>query len=83
MDRRPIDCDVSGITEPDAVTLEALARLQLIAQRLGTSIRLANASPQLVDLLTLAGLTDVLPVCGERTRDHPPAEPASGVEMDG
>jgi ABC-type transporter Mla MlaB component len=83
VDRRPIDCDVSGITEPDELTLETLARRQLMAQRMGTSIRLANASPQLVDLLTLAGLADVLPVACGSAVDHPPDEPASRVEMDG
>jgi anti-anti-sigma regulatory factor len=58
----PLVCDVSQITEPDELALEALARLQLSAQRLGVSIRLHNAGAALVDLLVLAGLSDVLVV---------------------
>jgi hypothetical protein len=62
---------VGGLAEPDPAILDALVRLQLAAQRLGASIRLENACPVLVDLLVLAGLSDVLPVIC-----------ASGVEMD-
>jgi ABC-type transporter Mla MlaB component len=58
----PLACDVARITEPDEVALDALARLQLAAQRLGVSIRLHNAGAALVDLLDLAGLSDVLVV---------------------
>jgi len=57
--------DVSGLAEPDALTLEALVRLQLIAHRLGASIRLHNPCAQLVDLLALVGLSEVLPVIAE------------------
>ena len=53
-------CDVSGV-EPDAVTVDALARLQLGARRCGCSVRLRNASPELRELVALMGLTDVLP----------------------
>lgn len=58
----PFVCDVSQITEPDELALEVLARLQLTARRLGVSIRLHNAGAALVDLLILAGLSDVLVV---------------------
>jgi len=37
-------------------------RLQVAARRVGASIRLRNASQELVDLLEIAGLSDVLPV---------------------
>jgi hypothetical protein len=57
--------DVSGLAEPDALTLEALVRLQLTAHRLGASIRLHNPCAELVDLLALLGLSDVLPVIVE------------------
>ena len=53
-------CDVSGV-EPDAVTADALARLQLAARRHGCQVRLRNASPELLELLALMGLRDVLP----------------------
>ena len=52
-------CDVRGV-EPDAVTVDALARLQLAALRRGCRVRLTNASPALLDLVAFMGLTDVL-----------------------
>ncbi|CAN5174289.1 hypothetical protein BH18ACT12_BH18ACT12_10220 [soil metagenome] len=53
-------CDVSGV-EPDAVTVDALARLQLAARRHGCQVRLRKASNELLELLTFMGLSDVLP----------------------
>ena len=53
-------CDVSGV-DPDAVTVDALARLQLAARRHGCKVRLRNASTELLELLTFMGLNDVLP----------------------
>lgn len=53
-------CDVRGI-EPDAVTVDALARLQLAARRHGATIRLRHASTALRELVALMGLSDVLP----------------------
>ncbi len=52
-------CDVSGV-EPDAVTVDALARLELAARRLGCRVRLANASDELRELIAFMGLRDVL-----------------------
>jgi ABC-type transporter Mla MlaB component len=52
-------CDVSGV-EPDAVTVDALARLQLAARRHGCRVRLRHASSELLELVALMGLTDVL-----------------------
>jgi ABC-type transporter Mla MlaB component len=42
------------------VTVDALARLQLAAGRLGCTVRLRNASPGLRELVALMGLDDVL-----------------------
>jgi ABC-type transporter Mla MlaB component len=53
-------CDVHEV-EPDAVTADALARLQLAAVRRGCQVRLRNASTDLLDLLLFMGLSDVLP----------------------
>ena len=53
-------CDVRGIA-PDAVTVEALARLQLAARRHGCRVRLEHASPELLELVDFLGLRDVLP----------------------
>ena len=57
-------CDVGALVDPDAVTVDALARLQLTARRLGRDVRLRDASSALRDLLVLAGLNEVLPRCG-------------------
>jgi ABC-type transporter Mla MlaB component len=53
-------CDV-GSVETDAVTVDALARLQLAARRYGCRVRLCGASNELRDLVAFMGLTDVLP----------------------
>jgi ABC-type transporter Mla MlaB component len=54
-------CDVSGVGV-DAVTVDALARLQLAARRHGCRIRLCgSASRELLALVAFMGLTDVLP----------------------
>jgi ABC-type transporter Mla MlaB component len=54
-------CDVSGVGHPDAVTVDALARLQLAAQRRGCQVRLRHASDELLALVAFMGLRDVLP----------------------
>jgi ABC-type transporter Mla MlaB component len=48
--------DLSRLVRPDAVTVDALARLQLTAQRLGFSVRLRKASPELRELIAFMGL---------------------------
>ncbi len=53
-------CDVAGVA-PDAVTIDALARLQLGAKRNDCRIRLRNASPELRELIAFMGLENVLP----------------------
>jgi ABC-type transporter Mla MlaB component len=53
-------CDVRGVGV-DAVTVDALCRLQLAAGRHGSQVRLLNASQELRDLVAFMGLTDVLP----------------------
>ena len=52
-------CDVSGV-DPDAVTVDALARLQLAAKRVGCQVRLRGASSDLLELVAFMGLEDVL-----------------------
>jgi hypothetical protein len=54
-----IVCDV-GALAPDAAAVDALARLQLAARRVGYEIRLRDASVDLQDLLDFVGLRDVL-----------------------
>jgi len=53
-------CDVRGV-DVDAVTVDALCRLQLAARRHGCQVRLRGASSELLDLVAFMGLTDVLP----------------------
>jgi ABC-type transporter Mla MlaB component len=57
-------CRVRGV-QVDAVTVDALARLQLAARRHGCQVRLCGASDELLELMRFMGLTDVLP-CEER-----------------
>jgi ABC-type transporter Mla MlaB component len=59
-DRDVVLCDVHGVIA-DAVTVDALARLQLAAQRRSCQIRLCGASCDLLELLAFMGLRDVLP----------------------
>jgi hypothetical protein len=53
-------CRVTGV-EPDAVVVDALARLQLAAQRHHCQVRLRDASGELLELVAFMGLRDVLP----------------------
>jgi ABC-type transporter Mla MlaB component len=53
-------CDVQGV-EPDAVTIDALARLQLAASRVGCRVLLRHASEELLALVSFMGLANVLP----------------------
>jgi anti-anti-sigma regulatory factor len=60
-------CDVGAVAAPDAVTIDALARLQLTARRLGRDIVLRHASDELRDLLDFVGLGGAIPL-SERSR---------------
>ena len=82
-----LDCDVGGLAAADAGTLDALARLQLTARRLGWHVRLRHASDELHGLLALAGLCDVVGACPDlrvetggqaEEREHP-----GGVQEEG
>jgi hypothetical protein len=67
----PLVLDVGAITDPDAVTVEALARLQLTARRLGRRVRFQNACRELRELVDFVGLSGVVP-----------CEPALPVEVE-
>jgi ABC-type transporter Mla MlaB component len=80
-------CDVADVG-PDAVTVDALSRLQLAAMRRGCAVRLKNASEPLIELVELMGLTDVLPertggLLGELERKPEAWEQRGGVEEEG
>ena len=76
--------DVSSITDPDCGTVDALARIQLAARRLGQSVLLLGAPPRLIELVEMAGLADVLPLAPgsalEVARETEEGEEALGVE---
>jgi ABC-type transporter Mla MlaB component len=55
-----VECDVRGV-EADAVTVDALARLQLGARRTGCRVQLRGATADLSRLVEFMGLSEVLP----------------------
>jgi hypothetical protein len=59
--RSTIVCDV-GAVKPDVHTIDALARLELAARRLGLEVLLRHASSDLQALIAFAGLREVLRV---------------------
>jgi hypothetical protein len=72
-----LPCDVSSL-DADLSSVDALARLQLLARRLGHEVRLQNASPELWALLSLVGLDEVLRV--ESGREAEQREERVGFE---
>ena len=58
---RPLVFDVSAMVNPDMSDVDALAGLQLLARRLGSSIVLDHAGDDLVELIEFSGLGEVLP----------------------
>jgi hypothetical protein len=74
---RTLLCD-AGILPPHVATVDALARLQLHAQRHGYELVLHAPSDQLLELLALCGLRDVL--CVEPGGQPEQREQRRGVE---
>ena len=65
LERGPLDavvCDVSSLVSPDAAAVDALARLQLTAHRLGSRLCLRGACGELKELLALMGLDEAIPL---------------------
>lgn len=60
-DAGQVVCNVGALIYPDAVTIDALARLQLTARRCGRRVLFRNACGELLELVDLMGLSDVLP----------------------
>lgn len=77
-------CDVARAPNPDAVMVDALARLQLTARRVGGDMRLAHAPPELLDLLGFMGLSEAIQTGGgsdlEARRQAEHREQRGGVE---
>src|SRR6266508_2272981 len=83
-DAGQVVCDVAALVDPDAATVDALARLQLTARRLGRRLQLRWACQDLQALLAMMGLSEVLP-CGdvsdlEPGRQAEQREQARGVQ---
>src|SRR3989304_1965169 len=76
---RPITiaCDVGALV-PDAVAVDALARLQLGARRLGLEIRLCRASRELQELLAFPGLRALVPCPAGGGPPRRPRQPIPG-----
>jgi ABC-type transporter Mla MlaB component len=72
-------CDVRGLGA-DVRTVDALARLQLVARSLGCSIRLHRPSPELDALLSFLGLAEAVASVGRRGRQAEEREQPLGVE---
>jgi STAS domain len=75
---RPLECDVASLDAPDLVAVEALARIELTARRLGSSLRLRGPSVELLELLALCGLPLAVVLEPEREAEH--REEARGVQ---
>lgn len=86
-DAEMIVCEVAALGDPDAVTVEAVARLQLTARQLRREVHLLHASDELRELLALTGLHDVVPLCPglslEPRGQSEEREQARGVEEEG
>lgn len=86
-DAEVVVCDLAALAHPDLGTVDALARLQLTARRLGCRVRLRRPSPELRELLALVGLGPA--VCpfglepgGQAEQREPPLRVEEGVEPD-
>lgn len=77
-------CDVGRIRRPNLGTVDALARLQLAAARVGRRVRLRGAGRELRGLLALVGLGDLFPpeveLALEPRRQPEEGEPSGRVE---
>jgi ABC-type transporter Mla MlaB component len=56
--RVTVDCAAFG--QPDLATVDALLRLQLMLKRAGEDVVLENSGPRLRELISLAGVQEVL-----------------------
>jgi hypothetical protein len=72
LEGRPVLCLDAAEIDANAVTLDVLARLALTARRCGYRIALRDPSPELVDLIEFAGLTQALPQAPLRSDSIPP-----------
>jgi ABC-type transporter Mla MlaB component len=75
-DANLVICDVGALDDPDAATVDLVARLQLTARRLGRKVRLLDACGELQDLIELTGLSEFVSFS-----EGLPSEPRGKVEQ--
>ena len=79
--------DLGAVVVPDAVTVDAMARLALTARRLGCEVQVRDVPPEVQELLALTGLDDVVAELGglprELEREPEEREDALHVEEEG
>ena len=73
-------CDASRLVEVDAVALDAIARLQLTARRLGGRICVRHAPVELEELLRFTGLAEICGLRVDLERQTEEREDPRGVE---
>lgn len=79
-----VACDVGAIDPPSLPSVAVLAALALAAHRQHRELRLEHASPEILDLIDLCGLTEVFepPAREPPAREVPPGvappEPVAG-----
>jgi hypothetical protein len=79
-----IACDVSELAA-EVAAVDALARLALVARRLGCPLKLRQASPELCELVAFCGLSDALGVGrngGEAEQREEPLDVQERVDPD-
>jgi hypothetical protein len=79
-----VACDVSALAA-EVAAVEALARLALVARRLGCPLKVRRASPELRELVAFCGLSDALGVGrggGEPEEGEEPVRVQERVEPD-
>jgi anti-anti-sigma regulatory factor len=73
-----VECDLGHVRGADLATVGALARAAVNTRRTGARLRVVNVSPELRDLIALAGLRGVL--LGRDGRQAEEGEQPLGVE---
>jgi ABC-type transporter Mla MlaB component len=76
-------CDASRLVNVDVVALDAFARLQLTARRLGGRICVRHAPVELEELLRFTGLAEICGLFGVDEREAEEREEPLGVQEEG
>jgi hypothetical protein len=78
---RSVFLDCGWLRDPNAASIDQIARLHLAARRCGCELELTNVNPCLLELIDFAGLAEVLRVeVGGQAEER---EQSRGVEEEG